>query len=81
MVFLLVDLFRGTTTFIMRWVCKYRIFHGGEETRILCSSEWQQRYRCCHGNIKSIFPRHREMFCLLYGLIYSDTIIHNDDKN
>ena len=54
--------------------------------------EWQQRYltseqsertryHCCHSHVKSIFPRHREMFCLLHGLIYSDTIIHNDDKN
>ena len=28
------------------------------------------RYRCCHENIKSIFPRHREMFCLLYIWTY-----------
>ena len=53
--------------------------------------EWQKRYLTsersegaryrCHENIKSIFPRHREMFCLLYGPTYSDAIIHNDDKN
>ena len=60
----------------------YRVFHGGEEIWILCLSGNNDisRYRCCHENIKSIFPRHREMFCLLYGLIYSDTITHNDDK-
>ena len=39
-------------------------------------------FEFCHENIKSIFPRHREMFCLLYGLtLYSDPIIHNDDEN
>ena len=28
---------------------------------------WQQRYLCCHSNIKSIFPRHREISYMYFS--------------